>query len=72
MTDKKWYDDLPAPIDWPPGRKEAKRPDTRMVRCVLGVSYTSCPSVVIDGCICATYPREVYEQRYKERYGDDG
>jgi hypothetical protein len=49
-----------------------KKRDTRMVRCVLGVSYTSCPSVVIDGCICATYPREVYEQRYKERYGDDG
>lgn len=57
-------------IDWPPGNaeKEAAKPDTRMVRCVLP-GYLDCMAKCPEACICNKLTSAQYLERMERKYG---
>lgn len=52
------------------GEPEKERPDLSMTRCVLD-GYLECAAKVSEACICAQMPREMYEAKYRRKYGPD-
>lgn len=60
---------LIAPIEWPPNAKrKPDPPDLRMVHCVLG-SYTECPAIIPEACICGKLPYHVYLAKLRAKDG---
>lgn len=50
-----------------------EEPDTRYVHCVLD-GYLECAAKVPVACICNKFPRHIYLERLKRKYGpaDEG